>query len=182
MKKIIIWVVIVIIVVALVGAGVWWWSSRGGPAAPATGENATSTGPAPITDIVLNRTAYQIALTRAAQWKSDAALLQMTSMDTTGGTWDMIFVSAKTKGTGFEVVTNGQGITSAAETPITAGGMALPADVISPDDAIAQVRAPGGYPDAVIVSVQLLYNAPSHGWYWGIRTNTGVTVSVSATK
>lgn len=144
-----------------------------------TAGNTTATSS--ITNITLNRSAYQIALGRAEVWQPDAALMKMISADNTGNDWDFTFVSPKNKGKALEVVVDGQTVASTTQIAIVGGGTALPTNLISPDDAIAEAHNVPGYANATIVSVELVYNAAGNRWYWGMKTATGATLTVKAT-
>lgn len=160
------------------------WLFHGGATVltPATvPEGSSSSASAGITQVTLSRSAYEIALAGASTWHPDAALLKMVLADAASNTWKFTFVSAKNKGKGFEVVVDGQNIVRANEVAISGGGTALPMNVVSPDQAIATARTVPGYGTATITSVEMVYNATAHQWYWGIKTASGTTLTVKAT-
>lgn len=160
--------IVVFLLVLFLGG---WMRSTTGTVAPGT----------PLTNVVFNKSAYDIALARAVAWQPGVVLTKMTLADTSGGTWDFIFVSLKTKNKAFEILANGQGVLSVNETAIMGSGTDLPANIISPDEAMVKARAVPGYGNAVIVSLEMIYNAASHAWYWGVKTNAGLTVTIKAT-
>ncbi len=159
------------------GAGTVAPGAPGTPVAPGASLSPSSS----LTNVVFNKSVYDVALARAVVWQSGAALAKMTLADTSGGTWDFIFVSSKIKNKGFEIVANGQGVLRANEIAIIGSGDALPVNSISPDEAMAKARAVPGYGNAAIVSLEMIYNARSHAWYWGVKTSTGLTVTIKAT-
>jgi len=165
-KKFIVISIVIGCIVVLVGIFFLWKWFRGGNG---------------ITHVVLDRSTYDVALTRATAWQPDAALMKMTLADASNGTWDFIFVSLKVKNKGLEVVANGQGVLRADEIMIVGSGTALPADSISPDEAMAKAHMVPGYGNATIVSLEMIYSAASRGWYWGVKTDAGVTITVKAT-
>jgi hypothetical protein len=184
-KKIVIGVVggiaTVLIVIAIV---ISQWPSGGpgtlgGPTSASTSGSSSSVGG--LTNVVLDRSSYDIALTRATAWHSDAALSKMVLADDSGNSWDFTFVSKKNKGKGFEVAVSGQSVVSANEITLSGGGTALPAKVIPPDQAMAIAHAVPGYGNAVIVSLEMIYNATAHQWYWGVKTKNGMTLTIKAT-
>jgi hypothetical protein len=125
--------------------------------------------------------AYDLALARAKQWESDAAPMEVNLNDVSGGAWTFIFVSQKNKGKGFQVAVNGQTVASANEIVFQGSGTLLPANIISPDDAMAKVRSIPGFANATFVSLQMIYNVSAKQWYWGVKTATGATLTIKAT-
>ncbi len=170
-----------VILVAVVGTMVFIFSRKGGGAVT-TVVSAPSSSPAGISEVTLNKSDYEIALAAAAAWQSDAALSKMTLVDEPSDAWDFIFVSPKKKNAGFEIEVSEQTVVSSTPITLAGGGNALPADLISPDQAIEQARAVPGYGKAVITSVELSYNAAAKQWYWGVRTSAGVTLTINATQ
>src|SRR5258708_33710911 len=127
-------ITVVLVAVAIV---IWKWPS-GVPGTP-NGTTSTPGNPSPIvgiTNVVLNRSSYEIALARAMVWHSDAALFRMILSDDSGNAWIFTFVSPKNKGKGFEVVVDGQNTFSANDVTISGGDTALPAKIIYPDAAV----------------------------------------------
>ena len=180
-KKIIIWasagcVVLAAVVAALFLTGKGPVSQTG---APGIGGGISS--PAGITQVSAPTSAYGAAFARAKTWQSGAALIKVILNDSTGSEWTYVFVSPKNKGKGFAVTTNGNTVTAAGEVPFEGGGTALPANIVSPDAAMAAARTVPGYANAKIVSLEMIYNAAAKQWYWGVKTATGVTVTVKAT-
>jgi len=183
-KQIVIGAIIALAVIVAIGSFVWL-RGAGTPAAPAAAPGTAVTGGASggsgITNITLDLDSYHSALAAAAAWKPDAALFKMQSADASGNDWDFTFVSPKTKGKAFAVTVDGTTIVATSTVDFVGGGAALPADLISPDQAIAEVRAIPGYADANIASITIVYSANARAWYWGVKTTTGSTVSVKAT-
>jgi hypothetical protein len=99
---------------------------------------------------------------------------------TTGGQWTFIFVSGKVKGKGLQVIVDGQAVSSTNEIVFNGSGVALPANIISPDAAIAEAHSIPGYGNVAFVSLQMIYNASSKQWYWGVKASNGVTLTVNA--
>jgi hypothetical protein len=187
MKKILIGVavVVVIVVIAIV------YFVRSGPGA-GTGAGITAENPSVaesgvpsaggITSVVLDPSAYSIALARAATWEPDAALTKMETVGASGNDqWQFIFVSKKSPGNAFQITTNDGTITGATQVKLAGGGASLPANAISPDAAIAEFRAIPGYATATITSVTMIYSATAQTWYWGIQTATEGAITLSAT-
>ncbi len=174
-----------VVIVALV---IFFGVRQSGPA-PTPPPAAAPASPAPVnqlplhgmTHAVLSRSTYDVALSRAKAWQADAALSKMNMTDATSGAWDFIFTSSRHKGSGFEIITAGQTVESAKAITISGGGTALPANLISPDQAMATARTIPGYANAAITSVELIYNAPAKQWYWGVHTSGGVTLTINAT-
>ena len=73
------------------GAGTVAPGAPGTPVAPGASLSPSSS----LTNVVFNKSVYDVALARAVVWQSGAALAKMTLADTSGGTWDFIFVSSK---------------------------------------------------------------------------------------
>ena len=185
-NKMTLWISLAGIAVVMAG-GVWafvvWHSphqaSVSGSSVAASSSPASASG---ITSVALSPSAYDVAAARAAQWESDAALMKMNLLDSAGHSWDFTFVSPKAKGKGFEVVVNGGSVSSAEEVSVAGGGALLPANIISPDQALADARAVPGYGNATIVSLEMLYNSAAHQWYWGVTTSNGTTLTIKATN
>ena len=140
--------------------------------------NLSATG---MTNVLFDRSAYDIALTRASSWQSDATLATMVTADNTGQRWNFTFVSLKAKGKGLTVLVDGQTVVSANEIFLSGHGAALPQNIILPDQAIVAAHAVPGYATSAIGSVELIYNAVAKQWYWGMKTDKNVTVTVKAT-
>jgi len=75
----------------------------------------------------------------------------------------------------------GQTVVSAEEIPVFGVGETLPLNITSPDQAIAAARLTPGYADAIVTSVELIYNDVAHEWYWGVKTSNGITLTIEAT-
>jgi hypothetical protein len=97
-----------------------------------------------------------------------------------GQNWNFTFVSREAKGKGFVVDMSGQDVVAATEIPLSGCGATLSEDITTPDEAIAAVRTVSGYATSTIESVELIHEAVSGQWYWGVMTDNGVTVSVKA--
>lgn len=128
------------------------------------------------------RSAYQMAIARAEEWRSDAALVKVVLDGGDKASWTYTFVSEKAPGKGFEVSMNGQSIGGAQEVPFMAVGATLPASIVSPEDALAKARAVPGYAGVNLVSMEMVYDANAHQWYWGVKTSDGRTITVKATQ
>ncbi len=137
--------------------------------------------PIPTFAATSNASAYDVALARAVLWHADAKLAKMSSapgsLDAAGvsSKWDFIFVSPSAPKKGFEVVVSGNAITSAAEIMIVEAGGTLPPNLISTDEAIARMRSVPGYATATVISVEAIYGPDGSQWYWGVKTNKGIT-------
>lgn len=141
----------------------------------------TNLPPGGLTQVASPKSTYDIAAARAKLWHPDTGLVKVLLGDVNGGQWTFTFVSSKMSGKGFEVTVSGQKVVSAQEISYGGFGAVLPANIISPDQAIALAHAIPGYANAVIVSIEMIYNATAHTWYWGIKTNNGVTLTIKAT-
>ena len=93
----------------------------------------------------------------------------------------MIFVSERAKGKGFVVTIENKAIVAVQETLYRGPAADFPANIISSDEAIAQVRATPGYRDVPILGIEAIYGPAEKAWYWGVRTSKGV-VTIEAKK
>ena len=182
-KKFVVIGIIIGCIIVLAGIffiGKWFHGGTGAAPTPTPSSSVVGGGSIAV-PVVLNRSVYDVALARAIAWQPDAALMKMISADTGGNAWDFTFVSSKAKGKGFEVVVDGQSVVRTNEIMIVGGGSALPLNIISPDEAMTEAHAVPGYAKATIVSLEMLYDATARGWYWGMKTDAGVTITVKAT-
>jgi hypothetical protein len=179
-KKRTIAIIVGSVVVAIVAVLVWWLWPRTPTHAPLPQSNSTSTSG--ITSLTFDQSVYQVALQRAESWQSDAALITMTSGDTSGQRWHFVFVSQKINGQAFDIAMNGQSVVSADQVPFSGSGAPLPQNIISPDQALANGHAVPGYATSTIQSVQLIYNATAKQWYWAMKRSNGFVTSVKATQ
>jgi hypothetical protein len=186
-KNLVIGIAIVIIVIILAVLGIRFFSksssSGSGANAPtSSGSDSLGTPPAgSITQVASPQSAYEVALSSATQWEPDAALMQVNLGGADASEWTFIFVSQEKKGKGFQVVVSGQTISSSSVIAFEGSGTALPANAISPDAAMAEVRSLPGYADVAIVGLQMVYNAAAKQWYWGVKTASGGTITIKAT-
>lgn len=132
------------------------------------------------------RNAFDIALLEAQKWQPDARLAYMNSgpVGETGRSdvWKAIFTSPKIKDKGLEVEVADYKVVSKTEIPITKNiGADFPVEVISPEEAIAQVRQTPGYEKAEIYGVEVIRAPVGNSWSWGVKTNRGV-VAIKAEK
>jgi hypothetical protein len=180
-KKIIIGSVIGVIVVGI-AVVVWIVPHLGNNNGNSSQSGSSVSSATPLAAQVTSPvSAYDLALARAKQWESDAAPMEVNLNDVSGGAWTFIFVSQKNKGKGFQVAVNGQAIASANEIVFQGSGTPLPANIISPDDAMAKVRSIPGFANATFVNLQMIYNVSAKQWYWGVKTATGATLTIKAT-
>lgn len=173
-------IAVVIIVLLIIFWSLGWF--HGGAKPSSTPPAALNSGPAgPITQATLSRSAYDTALTRAQQWEADAVLIKMESADSTGNDWNFTFVSPTNKGKGFVVTVDGSSVANAEEVPFAGTGNPLPTNIVSPDAALAEVRAMSGNGNTTINAMTMIYNTGAHQWYWGLQLSTGFTETIKAT-
>lgn len=132
---------------------------------------------------ISNRNAYDIALEKAKQWQSDAALsfIDTVSLDHNGNpkTWKLTFVSKNMPEKGFLVELDNGAVINSKEIEYSGIGAELPTNIISQQQAIEKVKKMSGYGDANILGVEAVYGQGTEIWYWGVKTDKG-TVSVQA--
>ncbi len=138
---------------------------------------------APIRGLDLDD-AYNLALVEARAWHGDAVLSSLSAPTDAAGRsdrWELVFISPSTKGRGYQVVVVENRIVSKEEISYQGAGADFPADLITPEEAVRQVRTIKGYEDAAIQGVEAVYGAGGKIWYWGVRTARGV-VSIKARR
>ena len=170
-----------VIILAAVAGWMWFRGGSGNATAPAGPSIVPSSNSSGITNVVLNRSAYETALSRVVQWERDAVLMKMSLADASGSVWDFIFVSPGHKGQGLAVVVSGGSVASASPESISGGGTPLPANLVSPDDAMAIARSVPGFASVPITAVQLIYVASAKQWYWGVGNAKGTSITIKAT-
>ena len=131
------------------------------------------------------QSAFDMALGRAREWQPDAQLSFLGANTSSeigrSDSWRMIFVSERAKGKGFVVTIENKAIVAVQETLYRGPAADFPANIISSDEAIAQVRAIPGYRDVPILGIEAIYGPAEKAWYWGVRTSKGV-VTIEAKK
>lgn len=134
---------------------------------------------------ISTRDAYDIALEKAKEWQTDAALsfIDAVLLDSNGNpkTWKLTFVSKNISGKGFVVEVENGVITNSKEIEYSGTGSELPTNIISQQEAIEKVKKMSGYEDTEILGVEAVYGKGTEIWYWGVKTSKG-TVSVEAKK
>lgn len=130
--------------------------------------------------------AHELALVEAKKWQADAVLAYMNA-DQVGqvkgrsSSWTLIFTSSKVKGKGYQVMVKDFSVIETKEIPYVGSAAELPPDIISQEEAVAQVRAMSGFKDIKILGVDAVYGPGTKTWYWGVKTSKG-TVSVKASR
>lgn len=129
------------------------------------------------------RNAFDIALPEARKWHADAVLASLVARQVgekgRSDNWELVFVSPSTKGKGYLLRVEGQGVLSREEISYQGIGADFPVDLISPEEAIKQARQIKGYENVKIQGVEAIYGQGGKIWYWGVRTSKGV-VSMKA--
>ena len=131
------------------------------------------------------QSAFDMALGRAREWQPDAQLSFLGANTSSeigrSDSWRMIFVSEQAKGKGLVVTIENKAVVAVQETLYRGPAADFPANIISSDEAIAQVRATLGYRDVPILGIEAIYGPAEKAWYWGVRTSKGV-VTIEAKK
>lgn len=134
------------------------------------------------------RNAFDIALPTAKKWQTDAALSFLASDGESGSngranSWRLIFTSKnpKVKNKGYQIKLNENQINSHEEIPYAGFAADFPADIMTPEDAIAEVHRIKGYENVSVLGIEAVYGPAEHAWYWAIRTPRAV-ISVEAKK
>lgn len=168
----------------LLAAGMAFWLLRGAkpPVAPPTPPTPVveEKPPLPVAD------SYALALARAKIWHTDAGLAYVDSgpIDERGVPVSLSyhFVSASAPGVALRVtVTRAGDIDESEVVSFTGTAQAFPdREIITPEQAVVQVKEMPEYQDAQIQSVEAVYGPGNQVWYWGVVTDKG-TVSIEAT-
>lgn len=137
---------------------------------------------APQAKAVNMREVHALALAAARLWRDDAALSSLAAAGSRSERWELVFVSASTKGLGYRVVVDDNRVFSQEEISYRGVGAEFPADdLITPEEAVRQARAIAGYEEATVEGVEAVYGAGGKIWYWGVRTDRGL-VSIKARR
>ncbi len=124
------------------------------------------------------RNAFDVALSRAKEWRSDAELsfLSAETSSETGrsDSWKLIFISQQEKNKGLLIIIVDKVIASVQETLYRGFAADFPIDIISSDEAIKRVHEMNGYTHMPILGIEAVYGPAEKAWYWGVRTPKGV--------
>jgi hypothetical protein len=131
--------------------------------------------------------AYVLALAKAKEWDSDAQLSKVnsvagnTSVQGRADSWELLYTAENKKGLAYRVNITDKSITDSGEVPFYGAGGELPQSLLTSEEAIGRVRQIAGYENELIISVEMIYDAPAKLWFWGVKTGKGV-VSIKANK
>lgn len=129
--------------------------------------------------------ALALALAEAKRWHQDATVSRFESLG--AGTseqgrsddWNFLFVATARPGKGYQVAIRRRLVSDKTELPFIGEGSIMPPGLIASNEAIARARQIGGYENATVEAVEMIYDATAGKWFWGIKTNKG-TVSILA--
>ncbi|TSC78584.1 MAG: hypothetical protein G01um101433_145 [Parcubacteria group bacterium Gr01-1014_33] len=134
------------------------------------------------------RNAFDRALPEAKKWQTDAALSFLTSDGESGAngranSWRLIFTSKnpKVKNKGYQIKVNENQINSYEEIPYAGFAADFPADIMTPEQAIAEVHRIKGYENVPVLGIEAVYGPAEHVWYWAVRTPRAV-ISIEAKR
>ena len=136
------------------------------------------------TNEIAGQDAYFMALQKAKEWQADAVLVYLSSGELSknngADSWNLIFVSPQVKQKGFAVKIAQKQIISSNEIDYQSQGEIVPLSfAVTPEQAVAKVKAMPDYQGVQILSVDAVYGKGTKTWYWGVKTSKG-TVSVEA--